>query len=116
MLAQFSFSWAVNIPAKEQLFIAGSSAGIQLFPVKVYANQDHFQSEIIPQNIARKYTDVPFSGHWRLFEHITDVLDGKCEYIIKKEEVLNTVSAIEAFYISSEEDRDVSVKELAGYK
>ena len=113
--AQFKFSWAVNIPNCEQMYIAGTKAGIQVFPLKVFANVDRFQSEIIPHKIVRKNADVPFYGHWRLMEHIIDVLDGKCEAIVKKEEVLNNVSAIEAFYLSASQDRDVSVTDLAGY-
>jgi len=117
LLVNFKFSWAVNIPNGQQIDIAGTKAGLQLFPqLKILANQDRFQAEIIPHEIVRKsYADVPFSGHWGLVEHIMDVLDGKCEYMIKKEEVLNNTSAIEAFYLSSSQDKDVFVKDLAGY-
>jgi hypothetical protein len=63
----------------------------------------------------RPYTDKPFDGHWYMYEHVFRVLDGKEERIVKPEETLNIVSAIECFYRSAEENREVASKELIGY-
>jgi len=118
LLVNFKFSWAVNLPNTELMHIAGTKGGIQIMPeMKVLTNQDGFQVEIKPHQIVRKSyaSQTPFYGHWSLVKHIVDVLDGKCECLIKKEEVLNTTGAIEAFYLSSDQDRDVLVSELAGY-
>ena len=119
LLVNFKFSWAVNISNGEYMHIAGTKGGIQIMPdMKVLTNQDGFQVEIFPHQIVRKeYAGVTaFTGHFKVMEHILDVLDGKCEYIIKKDEVLNTTGAIEAFYLSSEQDRDVLISELDGYR
>ena len=118
LLVNFKFSWAVNIPNGEYMHIAGTKGGLQILPqMKLLTNQDGFQVEVSPHQVVRKsYASLtPFYGHWSLVEHILDVFDGKCECIIKKEELLNTVGAIEAFYLSSEQDRDVKISELAGY-
>ena len=44
-----------------------------------------------------------------------NVLDGKEEPRVKPEETLNVVSAIEAFYRSAEENREIRTEDLEGY-
>ena len=46
---------------------------------------------------------------------VLNVLDGKEEPRVKPEETLNVVSAIEAFYRSAEENREIRTEDLEGY-
>ncbi len=55
--------------------------------------------------------DVPFYGHWLAAEHIVRVLRGEEEQIVKKEEVLNVMRALDALHRSAAEGREVPVDE-----
>ena len=60
-----------------------------------------------------------FYGHIHVFENALKVLDGEMtmeEYPIKKEEVMNVVSIIEAFYKSDKLGREVTFAELEKIK
>ena len=50
-----------------------------------------------------------------MYQHVYNVLEGREERRVKPEETLNIVAAIEAFYRSAEENREVRTKELEGY-
>jgi predicted dehydrogenase len=51
--------------------------------------------------------DVAFAGHWNAAEHFVKVLRGEEAMIVKKDEVLNVIRALDALYRSSEEDREI---------
>jgi predicted dehydrogenase len=50
---------------------------------------------------------VPFSGHWKAAEHFVNVLRGEEELIVRKEQVLNVMRALEGIYDSAAEGREI---------
>jgi len=113
LLMNFKFSWAVNMPNSGGMVFAGTGAGMANNPLTVYANVDGFQTEVTPHVIKHgNYAGAAFTGHIWLMEHVQDVLRNGVEPIVKREEALNVVAAIEAFYRSSELNREVTFAEL----
>lgn len=113
LLVNFKFSWAVNMPNSGGMTFAGTGAGMLNNPLTVYANIDGFQTEVSPHVIKHaNYGGASFTGHMWLMEHVQDVLRHGVEPIVKREEALNVVAAIEAFYLSSELNREVTFAEL----
>lgn len=51
-----------------------------------------------------------------MYEHILDVLAGKTEYLITPEQNLEVSKAIECYYRSAEEGREVRAEELKHYE
>ena len=47
-----------------------------------------------------------------MYRHIMDVLAGKTEYLITQEQNLEVTKAIECFYRSAEENREIKAEEL----
>lgn len=113
LLVNFKFSWAVNMPNSSGMIFSGTNAGMITNPLTVITNLDHYQTEIKPTVMRHAdYGTAPFSGHKWLMEHIQDVLRNGVEPIIKKEEALNVVAVIEAFYLSSKLNHEVTSSEI----
>ena len=55
---------------------------------------------------------VPFSGHWKAAEHFVKVVRGEQELIVKKEEVLNVMRALEGIYRSAAEGCEIRLEQL----
>ena len=53
--------------------------------------------------------DVDFYGHWLAAEHFVKVLKGEEEQIVKKEEVLNVMRALDALHQSAAEGCEIRV-------
>ena len=53
--------------------------------------------------------DVPSYGHWLAAEHFVLVLKGEQQQIVKKDEILNVMRALDALHQSAAEGREVSV-------
>ncbi|MEE3259023.1 MAG: hypothetical protein VX293_07425 [Candidatus Latescibacterota bacterium] len=53
--------------------------------------------------------DVPSYGHWLAAEHFVRVLKGEQQQIVKKDEILNVMRALDALHQSAAEGREVSV-------
>ena len=51
-----------------------------------------------------------------MYRHMMDVLEGKAEYLIRKEQNLEVTKAIECFYRSAELGREVRAEQLAHYQ
>jgi hypothetical protein len=51
--------------------------------------------------------DIPFYGHWKAAAHLVNVLRGKEELLITKEEVLNVMGALDGLYRSAEQSGEV---------
>lgn len=113
----FKFTWALNMPTTNlKMTICGDKAGICVEDQMLYKNTGQYQSEIKLKNWDnRAYTDKAFDGHWYMYQHVYDVLEGKEERLVKPAETLNVVSAIEAFYRSAQEGREIRTTELEGY-
>jgi predicted dehydrogenase len=100
-------SWAVNMPDSFGLTVAGTCGGIQLPPLKLFTNQGRYQVEIEPKVLPD--LDVPFSGHYGLTENFVKALRGEAERVVKPEETLNVMHAIELLYRSAVEEHEIQV-------
>ena len=58
------------------------------------------------------YKGVPFEQHRYMYRNIMNTLAGKEEYLIKKHQNIEVTKAIECFYRSAEEGREISVSEI----
>lgn len=112
----FKFTWAMDLPSKETFLICGNAGGVDAMDHKLYKNINQYQADIDLRHFdKRPYSDKPFDGHYYMFEHFINVLDGKEELLVKPEETLNVVSAMEAFYRSAQMNREIQTKDLEGY-
>ena len=114
MVMNFKFSWAINLPNGGAMSFAGDKGGYTSNPLMVYTNLDGYQTDVKPHVFSlNKYNNVPFSGHWYMFEHIERCIKGvDKEYIVRREEALNVATIIEAFYLSAERNMPVNADEL----
>ena len=98
--------------------VCGPEGGIDAKAMKLYKNVCHYQAETdLKYFDNRKYNYVTsFDGHWYMYEHVLNVLEGKEERVVKPEETLNVVASIECFYRSAAEGREVRATELEGYE
>ena len=116
-MVNFKFTWALNHPTSRSFFICGPYGGIDAVNLKLYQIVGHYQAETdLKYFNNRAHNDVKaFEGHWYMYEHVLRVLEGKEERVVKPAEPLNVVSAIESFYRSIEENREVRTEELERY-
>ena len=114
MSVNFKFSWAINLPTTNlDMVLCGDKGGLSVNGEKLYKNIGRFQGEC-----AMKWFDngpfrgVPFEQHRYMYRHIMEVLAGKAEYLITREQNLEVTKAIECFYRSAEENREIKSEEL----
>ena len=118
MTVTFKISWALNQPNQQTVSLCGDKGGLLLTDdsMKLITTQGRYQADLMPRIFEDKYENLSsFYGHIHVFENALKVLDGEMtmeEYPIKKEEVLNVVSIIEAFYKSDKLGREVTFAEL----
>ncbi|WP_052487384.1 Gfo/Idh/MocA family protein [Gordoniibacillus kamchatkensis] len=122
LLVNFKFSWALNLPPVDGYRIAGTEGGLVYnkkaqgdHPIAIYTSMNQYQADTVPDIDIAKPGAVKGVGHDLLIEHIIDVLDGKEECIIKREEVLNVVAVMEAFYLSGKLNREVLFEEISQF-
>ncbi len=120
MQMMIKFSWALNLPRYDNYKIVGDRAGLvyeksagKEHPITLYGQQDDYlsdQSLEIP--IAQKGAmhDV---GHELLIHHLADVLQNGEKCVIQREEMLNVVAVMEAFYLSGKLNREIRREELS---
>lgn len=98
-------SWAVNLPENFNMLIAGSGAGLQTNPLRVYEQAGGYQTNTeikIPPD-----PNIPFYGHWPAAQNMLAAIRGQEEPLVKEAEVLNVIRVIEGLYRSAEEQREV---------
>jgi len=100
-------SWAVNMPESFGLTVAGTEGGLQLPPLKLLRNEGRYQVEVAPKVLPDR--DIPFPGHYGVTENFVKVLRGQEEMVVKREQVLNVVRAIETLYRSADAGRELAV-------
>jgi predicted dehydrogenase len=98
-------SWAVNMAENFSLAVAGTEGGIQLPPLKLLNNLDRYQVEVAPKVLPDR--DVPFPGHYDMIENFVKAMRGEEEMVVRREEVLNVMRAIEGLYRSAEAGREI---------
>jgi len=107
MNMQMKFAWAVNMPSTESYRILGTKAGIILDKnaqpnrILVYGKEGQYLYSREINNVS-----APL-GHDRWIDHIIRVVQGKEEPMITRDEMLNVVSIIEAFYKSAGLEKEV---------
>lgn len=99
-------SWAANIPdGTGSTFILGNKAGLRLDPLTVIGTMGSYQADTAPR--VPSDPDIPFYGHWKAAAHFVEVLRGREELLVKKEEVLNVINALDGLYRSAAEGCEV---------
>ena len=99
-------SWAANVPeGMGGTFVLGTAGGLRLDPLTLVRNMGRYMVDVTPRVPADP--DILFYGHWLETAHMIHVLRGEEEPIIRREEVLNTIRALEALYRSAELGREV---------
>jgi len=99
-------SWAANIQqGAGSSFILGTAGGINFDPFTYVANQDRYMVETKPNLPGGP--GMAFSGHFRYMAHAVHVLRGEEEKIVKREQVLNVIKALDGLYESAELGREV---------
>jgi len=105
----FKTSWAANVPQNMgYTIILGTEGGLVLNPLTLVTNMGSYQVNVSPK--VPEDRKVEFSGHWVETEHFINVLRGREELIVKREEVLNVMKTLDAFYKSAEEGREIWVE------
>ena len=114
----FKFSWAVNLPTTNlDMCICGDKRGLSVNGETLYKNVGRYQSEMKMKWFDNgAYKGAPFEQHRYMYRHMMDVLEGKAEYLIRKEQNLEVTKAIECFYRSAELGREVRAEQLAHYQ
>lgn len=120
MQMMLKFSWALNLPRNDGYKIVGDKAGLvydksagREHPITLYgAKGEYLTNENLEIPIARKGAmhDI---GHEMLIKHFADVLQYGEECVIRREEMLNVVAVMEAFYLSGKLGREVTREELS---
>jgi predicted dehydrogenase len=102
-------SWAANVPAGVGgTIVLGTEGGLRLHPLTLVKNMGGYQVDVTPKVPADP--DIPFYGHWKETAHLVRVIRGQEEMIVKREEALNVIRALEGLYRSAEEGREVRIE------
>ncbi|MBN1250250.1 MAG: gfo/Idh/MocA family oxidoreductase, partial [Anaerolineae bacterium] len=101
-------SWAANVEqGAGSAFILGTEGGLMFHPLRYITNQGHYMVETVPQ--VPRGLGKAFSGHFMHHAHAIKVLRGEEEKIVKREEVLNVIRALDALYESAEVGHEVTI-------
>ena len=102
----FKTSWAANVPKNHgSTMILGTEGGLVMEPLTLVANMGRYQVNVEAQVPDDEHG--PFSGHWGETAHLVDVIRGRCEPIVTREEVLNVMRTLDALYQSGAEGREI---------
>ena len=97
--------------------ICGDKGGLSVNGETLYKNVGRYQSEMKMKWFDNgAYKGAPFEQHRYMYRHMMDVLEGKAEYLIRKEQNMEVTKAIECFYRSAELGREVRAEQLAHYQ
>ena len=107
-IVAFKTSWSANVPQNMgYTMILGSEGGLVLDPLTLVTNMGKYQVNINPQVPVDR--NVEFSGHWEETQHFVNVINGKEELIVKREEVLNVMRTLDALYQSAKEGKEIQI-------
>lgn len=110
----FKFSWAIHLPTTNlDMVICGEKGGLSVNNETLYKNVSGYQTEIKMKWYDNgRYQGQPFEQHRYMYANIMEVLEGKAQYLIKEEQNLEVTKAIECFYRSADEKREICVTDL----
>lgn len=120
ILINFKFAWALNSPPFDGIRLNGTKGGLVFNkyaenPFILYSSKGETMTDtILNLDVHHKFEHIQNPGIYLIVEHFLDVLDGKAEPIVTKEEALNVVTIIQAFYRSAELKREVTAEEIEG--
>lgn len=101
-------SWAANVPpGMGGSVILGTLGGLRLRPLTLVRNMGRYQVDVTPRVPADP--DVSFYGHWKETAHLVNVIRGQEEALVKREEVLNVIRALEGLYSSAQRRHEVQL-------
>lgn len=119
LMVSLKFAWALNLPPVDGYRLAGTKGGLVYDkkdrgerPVVICTNLDGYQADAAVDIPAARPGAATGVGHDLLIEHFVDVVDGRADSIVTKEQVLNVTAAMEAFYLSARLDREVVAEEV----
>jgi len=116
IFVNFKFAWAVFLPTSGlEMSVIGDKGGFIINKNTLIKNINGYQGEIVLNTYDnRAYRGIEFARHWYMWEHLIKVMEGQEERRVKPEETLNLITALECFYRSAEEHREVSASEIRG--
>jgi len=101
-------SWAANVEqGAGSSFILGTEGGLMFNPLRYISNQGKYMAVSVPQ--VPRNPGTAFSGHFMHHAHAIKVLRGEEEKIVKREQVLNVIRALDALYESAEVGHEVTI-------
>lgn len=101
-------SWAANVPeALNDTILVGTEGGLRLRPPTLIAPVGRYLADAVLD--VPSDPDAPFHGIWREVEHFVRAVRGEEELLVRRDEVLNVIGALEAIYTSAREGREVPV-------
>ena len=99
-------SWAANVPdGTGETLVLGTSGGLRWHPLALIRNLAGYQVDVTPK--VPRDPEIPFYGHWRQAAHLVRVLQDGEAPLVKREEVLNVMRALDGLYRSAELGREV---------
>jgi predicted dehydrogenase len=99
-------SWAANVPdGTGETLVLGTEGGLRWPPLTLVRNLAGYQVDVTPK--VPSGPDIPFYGHWRQAAHLVRVLRGKEAPLVKREEVLNVLRALDGLYRSAEQGSEI---------
>jgi predicted dehydrogenase len=99
-------SWAANIPeGYGDTVILGTEGGLRLDPLTLFGREGRYQADVTPH--VPPDPDVPFYGIHLEAAHLARVIRDGEEPLVRREEVLNVIGALDAIYSSAREGREV---------
>ncbi|NLD74342.1 MAG: Gfo/Idh/MocA family oxidoreductase [Chloroflexi bacterium] len=104
----FRVSWAANIPEGfGETVILGTEGGLRLQPLTLFGRMGRYQADVTP--LVPPDPDVPFHGIHQETAHLARVIREGEEPLVRREEVLNVMAALDAIYRSAAEGHEVQV-------
>ncbi|NKB66865.1 MAG: gfo/Idh/MocA family oxidoreductase [Candidatus Latescibacteria bacterium] len=101
-------SWAANVPdGTGGTLLMGTKGGLSFNPLTFIGTLGRYQVDATPKIPADP--EVPFYGHWKAAAHFIDVLEGRAELLVRREEVLNVMAALDGLYRSAAEKREINL-------
>ena len=109
----FRIGWAAHLPDANRLTVLGDRMGLTAPDMRVYGALGQDQCDFTPRLFPLgPWDDQPFSGHYYLIHNVADALLGRARLVIRPEETLNTLAAIDLFYMSAEAGREAKREEI----
>jgi predicted dehydrogenase len=106
-------SWAANVPpGMGGTLLLGTVGGLRLSPLTLIGRVGAYQADSVLK--VPPDPQIPFHGTWRAAEHLTRVIRGQEALLVRREEVLNVIGALEGLYRSAALGREVRLDEFKG--